>query len=474
LATPKRSVKRGFGTADRPVSRELWAREAYNPKSPALNAHSDYVPDNRYIDYRRYFDPQFAEAEVEAVWKKSWLYACREEDIPNVGDRVPFHVGKLSYFIVRTAPDEFKAFMNSCLHRGTMLCAKPESGASIRCPFHGWEWNIDGKLKRIPGHWDFPDITRANGSLPEVKVGRWGGNIFINADPDSPPLEDALGVVPQHFEKYELERRYTAARFRKEIRANWKVVQEAFMEAYHLGTTHPEATSFSSDMQAQYDVWPGKRWPLGRNASTSSNPAIEAPPEATPYTAAQLYAKAIRDWHFPGAELPEIDPNKDPRAQVAQWHREQFEKAYGRKTELADGELMDSLLYYVFPHSCFWLCDAVPFTYCFTPHATDPERSYFEVRLMRPIPEGKPRPPSAPLVELGPDDSVFQNVPAFSFLGYVFDQDMSNLPLVQRGLHAADPNHFYARMGAYQESLIQQWHATIDEHIERYRASKTK
>jgi hypothetical protein len=185
-----------------------------------------------------------------------------------------------------------------------------------------------------------------------------------------------------------------------------------------------------------------------------------------------MYATAIRDWHFPGAELPVLDPNKDPRAQVAQWQREQYQKAYGRPTEIADGELMDSLLYYVFPHSCFWLCDAVPFTYSFTPHPTDPESSFFEVRLMRPIPEGQAAPPSSPVVELGPNDSVFQKVPAFSFLGYVFDQDMSNLPLVQRGLHAADPKQFHTRLGAYQEIIIQQWHATIDEHIARHHASK--
>jgi phenylpropionate dioxygenase-like ring-hydroxylating dioxygenase large terminal subunit len=472
MSVSNRSVKRGFGTKDRPVARELWAREAYNPNSPALNESSDYLPDNRNIDYRRYFDHKFAEDEVEAVWKKCWLYACREEDIPNVGDRVPLHVGRLSFFIVRTTSTEFKAFLNSCLHRGTMLCTKPGSGESIRCPFHGWEWNIDGRLKKIPGHWDFPKINLINGSLPQVKLGRWGGGIFINADPDAPSLEEALGPLPRHFEKYQLDRRYTAARFRKEVHANWKVVQEAFMEGYHLGTTHPEAVPFYSDVQSQYDIWPGAHWPIARNVNSAANPAIEAPPEATAYTAAQMYANAIRDWHYPNAELPVLDPNKDARAQVGQWQRREFEKAYGRSTEIADSELMDGLLYYVFPHSTFWLSDAIPFTYSFTPHPTDPEKSYFEVRMMRPIPEGQPAPPSSPCVELGPNDSVIENIPAFSFLGVVFDQDMSNLPLVQRGLHAADPNQFFTRLGAYQEMIIQQWHTTIDEHIAAYRASK--
>ncbi|HKQ82895.1 MAG TPA: aromatic ring-hydroxylating dioxygenase subunit alpha [Steroidobacteraceae bacterium] len=473
MTTPARSVKRGHGTKERPIVKELWEREAYAPRSLALKEGSDFLPNNRNVDYARYFDPKFAAEELEAVWKKCWLYACREEDIPNVGDRVPLHVGPLSFFIVRTTATEFKAFLNSCLHRGTMLCAKPASGASIRCPFHGWEWNIDGKLKKIPGHWDFPEITRVNGSLPEVKLERWGGGIFINADAKAPPLAEALGPLPKHFEKFQLERRYTAARFRKEIHANWKIVQEAFMEAYHLGTTHPEAAPFNSDVQAQYDIWPGKPWPVARNASCAANPAVDAPPEATAYTAGQMYATAMKEWHFRDAELPVLDPSQDIRTQLGRWHRQQFESTYGRPTESADAELMDSLLYYVFPHSTFWLCEAVPFTYQFTPHPTDCEKSFFEVRLMRPQPQGGPIPPSAPVVELGPNDSVFTNVPAFGFLGFVFDQDMSNLPLVQRGLHAADPKRFHTRLGAYQEMIIQQWHATIDEHIAAYKAENT-
>ena len=460
-------IRRGFGSEDRPVAGVLWSREVFRPDSPALTARGNLDPDNRNVDLRRYYDPEFARAEFEKVWIKTWLFACREEDIPNIGDRVPLHIGPLSWFVVRSGKDSFKAYHNSCLHRGTMLCTRSESAQSIRCPYHGWEWGIDGRLMNIPNHWDFPKVTRSNASLSEAKLGRWGGFIFINADPDAAPLEEALGVIPKHFEEFAPARRYTAARFRKQVNANWKIVQEAFQEAYHLFTTHPEAVPITADAQTQYDVWAGEHGHVGRNASCSGTPSIHAPPDVTPFKATQMFAEAIRDWHYPGAELPTIDPDGDLRAQLGAWHRARIKQRYGRDTDIPDAMMMDSLLYFMFPHACFWLSESVPFTYQFTPHRTDPEKSYFEVRLLLPCPENGAPPPSAPNIEIGADESIYKMAPDFGFLGYVFDQDMSNLPRVQLGSTAANPAYPRSRLGVYQEAIIQHWNAVLDDMIER-------
>lgn len=463
-ADPQKFLK-GYGSDERPLAQVLWAREKFDPDHPVLKDASDFEPEKRKVDYSIYYDPDFAAAEQQAIWRKSWLYACREEDLPNIGDRTPYQVGKDSYFIVRTGEDEFKAFFNSCLHRGTMLCAKQEAGDTIRCPYHGWEWNIDGRLKRIPSHWDFADLNRNNASLPEVKLDRWGGFIFINADPDCAPLDEALSVLKSHFEKFEFKRRYTAGRFRKQVKANWKVTQEAFQEAYHLYATHPEAVPFTGDAQAQYDVWPGENGHVGRNVTPSAQPSMHAPADASAVEAAQMFAQAMVDWHYPGHEYPEFDPDKDLRLQAAEWHRKTIKEFYGRDSKIPDAAMLDSFLYFMFPHAAFWMTEAVPMTYQFTPHPTDPEQAFFEVRLMLPCPEGRETPPPAELVELGPDDSVFENVPPFGFLGFIFDQDMSNMPLIQKGAHAANPEESFTRLGRYQEQLIQHWNNLIVDRV---------
>src|ERR1700743_1620978 len=108
MATKTRDVQRGYGNTERPVLAELWKRGCAGA-SDAMKARGDYEPNNTRIDYKRYYDPDYFKLELERIWKKQWLYAAREEDIPAVGDRVPFDVGPLSYIIVRSGPDEFKA-----------------------------------------------------------------------------------------------------------------------------------------------------------------------------------------------------------------------------------------------------------------------------------------------------------------------------------------------------------------------------
>jgi phenylpropionate dioxygenase-like ring-hydroxylating dioxygenase large terminal subunit len=460
-----RKLQRGFGNADRPIVADLWRRDS-RPLNVAMQTSGNHDPAYPRVDFRRYYDPDFAKLELEKLWSKSWLFACRDEDIPEVGDRVPVEVGPLSFFVVR-GPNGFKAFRNSCLHRGTKLCTAPSSGASIRCPYHAWEWRIDGSLKYIPSHWDFKSTVARDTSLREVKLGRWGGFIFINADPDAAPLEEALSVIPDHFKGYDIENRYTAGRFRKLVRANWKICQEAFQESYHVIGTHPQAIPYNGDSQAQYDIWASKNGHVGRQATPSSVPSMHADESATALQAAEVYAIVARDWHYPDAQLPVLDPKRDPRAQIAEWHRSVQRQYYGSALDLPDAVMIDSLLYFMFPSFSVWLSETLPFVYQFTPHATDPEMSYFEVRFLRRYRPGEARPASAPVINIGPDESIAKLAPGFGALAAIFDQDMDNVPNVQLGARAADPSRNYATLGDYQESIIQHWHQVIDECLKK-------
>jgi len=462
--THKDPIVRGVGTPQRPLVKELWARDSHG-QNLAMETDGSYDPDNRRVGVERYYDHNFAAMELEKVWKKQWLFAAREEDIPAVGNRVNFDVGPLSFFIIKSAENEYKAFYNACLHRGTQLCVGREQGSTIRCPYHGWQWNIDGSLKFIPGHWDFPEITRNNGALPEVRLAVWGGFIFINTDDDAPPLEEVLSLMPSHLSDFEPQNRYTKARFRKVVKANWKAVQEAFMESYHAMTTHPEAMAFAGEGQSQYDIWPTGAGAIGRAVTPNGIPSIYADDDITEVDSAFGMLKAIRDWHYPDVEMPEPDNNRPGREQAADWLRRAWESTYKRSNPAPDSVFLDSCLYFLYPHFCIWLSEATPLTYQFLPHETDPNLSYFDVRLLVPWPAGEERPSSALPKEIGADETVSHEAPEFKMLAYIFDQDMSNLPRVQRGLRAVNPKAPYLRLGRYQESLIQHWHELMDKHM---------
>ncbi|MDO8433127.1 MAG: Rieske 2Fe-2S domain-containing protein [Candidatus Binatus sp.] len=103
------------------------------------------------IPIERYTSRAFFDLEVEKVWKRVWQMACREEDIPNVGDNIVYDIAGMSFVVLRTRPDTIKAYVNACLHRGRLLREQGGCGlAEIRCPFHGFAWNLDGSLKHIP------------------------------------------------------------------------------------------------------------------------------------------------------------------------------------------------------------------------------------------------------------------------------------------------------------------------------------
>ena len=126
----------------------------------------------------------------------------------------------------------------------------------FRCPFHGFAWNIDGTLRHIPCQWDFPHISPSAWSLPEAKVGTWGGFVFLNPDLDAAPLADFLGnELSDQFKRWPLELRYKQAHVAKILRCNWKVAQEAFMEAFHVVATHPQLLAGIGDANSQYDAW---------------------------------------------------------------------------------------------------------------------------------------------------------------------------------------------------------------------------
>ena len=168
----------------------------------------------------RYFDPAFFEKERAYLWPRVWQMAGRDEEIPNVGDYFIYeNVGK-SFIIVRTGPDEFKAFYNACLHRGRKLVTLNGCKSEFRCPYHGIAWNNDGTFKDNPIGWDFPQWEGENIDLPQAKVDRWGGFIFINLDHGAPPLTQVMGPLIDDFVSYDYANRYKAVHVAKKVRCN--------------------------------------------------------------------------------------------------------------------------------------------------------------------------------------------------------------------------------------------------------------
>ena len=137
-----------------------------HPVPEVLRRVSPIDPGATTIPIERYISQEFHNLEVEKLWKKVWQMACHEDDIPDVGDYFTYEIADLSFLIVRAKEDTFKAYVNACLHRGRLLRETHGKRATeLRCPFHGWAWNLDGTIKEIPCQWDFPHVDPEEESL---------------------------------------------------------------------------------------------------------------------------------------------------------------------------------------------------------------------------------------------------------------------------------------------------------------------
>lgn len=383
-----------------------------------------------------------------------WQWACREEDLPDVGDYRVYDVASASILVVRTAPGRIKAYHNACLHRATQLKVGEGNAPELRCPFHGWSWNLDGSLKTVPCRWDFPQVTDAGFALPECKVATWGGFVFVNMDPSAEPLEQFLETVVDHFESWPLEDRFAAVHVAKVMPANWKVTMEAFIESYHVVATHPQILPYTGDANTQYDVY--------RNHSRMITAFAVQSPHLGPDVDEQELADAIlgRQTAAQGAAV-EVPEGKTAREVVAQVTRRALTRRTGVDLSgISDSEALDAIEYFVFPNFMPWAGVGAPICYRFRPNGDDPDSSVMDVVLLSPVPEGE-RPPAAKVRFLR-DDEKWTDAPELGGLGAIFEQDTSNLARIQRGLKASVKG---VTLAEYQESRIRHFHAVLDRYL---------
>lgn len=413
---------------------------------------SDDLPVDRYIS-REFFD-----LEVEKMWRKTWQMACRESKLRKAGDYFVYDIVNDSILLTRTDSGELKGFYNSCLHRGRALKRGAGSSDNIRCPYHGWTWQLDGAFDSAPCQWDFPHVDPAANRLPEVKVATWGGWVFINMDEDAQPFEEYLGVLPEHMDQWKHEHRFVALHVEKVIACNWKVGLEAFIESYHAIATHPQLMPFQAIDNSQYDVW-------GDNVSRT----ITAYGVPNPSHADQFSEQDSMDamMELSGSEeRPEVAPGQTAREKLAEISLPGVNEASGEDFtgRATMSELMDSTLYLLFPNFAPWAGHGTVISYRHRPNGDDVDSCIMDIFLLTRYPEGTEPPEDAPTFRLGIDQPFSDAAEVMGAgLSNVFNQDGANLPQVQKGLKASKKGA--VTLGNYQEVRVRHFNQTLDKYL---------
>jgi Ring hydroxylating alpha subunit (catalytic domain) len=308
----------------------------------------------------------------------------------------------------------------------------------------------------VPSSWDFPHADFDEWQLTEVKVGTWGGFVFINPDPDAAPLEDFLGDLDRHFAKYDYQNRYTAAHVVKVMPCNWKAAQEAFMESFHVIAVHPQLLPESSNLDAQYDAWGNFSRAISPNFLPSA--FLSWLPTEQEILDSALDRRLDRD---PVVTVPEGMTAREVGADQA---RAALAPVIGqdKAAELCDSEMADSFYFTLFPNLHPWSAyNRICFR--FRPYGNDPDRAIQDVYLLNPY--AGERPPASATHVLSIDEDFTAGTEMGPYLARILNQDLYNMPKVQEGMKATrKPVLTFSR---YQESKIRHFHKLLDEWTAR-------
>lgn len=413
------------------------------------------------LDAARYTSRDFMRAEWERMWTRTWLLAGLEQDLKVPGDFFIFSIGPESILITRTREGAVAALYNVCQHRGNRILTEDRGCLkAITCPYHGWSYDLEGRLRAVPDSERFSQgVDRSALSLKPVKVEIWAGLVWINMDLDAAPLAAFLGPIaadlaPYHFERMALVEDQTVC-----LDANWKTAVDNFNEQYHVDFLHPQHASFVDCANAVNQLWPEGHRSV-RVEGYVVNPRYPIPDELPDLLKASIAPIGMDPGDFTGKVT-------SLRRAVQQRKRDGGASLGYDYSALTDEQLSDVWQYDLFPNVIMTVQAEELWIMRPRPHPTEPDRCYFDKWTLRMLPHDT----VAIAAPVRPDRQVFtqDEVIAGKYtMNITIDQDIHLLRQMQAGMHSRG---FQRAFLNDDESRVQHFHDWLDCRLQTAQAA---
>ncbi len=207
---------------------------------------SDYTPTADLaramtMPARWYIEPAFLPLEAEKIFYLTWQPVGRLEDVLRPGDFFTCDLLDQPLVVARNRSGDLRAYYNVCAHRAAVVAHGRGNRKSLQCKYHGWTYDLDGKLLRAPEFDGVQNWNPAEVCLQSVRVEAWGPWVFVNLDPAAAPMSEIYGPIEAEISAagFNLERMRLVERRDYVIDCNWKVYVDNYLEGYHLPIAHP-------------------------------------------------------------------------------------------------------------------------------------------------------------------------------------------------------------------------------------------
>jgi choline monooxygenase len=238
---------------------------SYNADAPLSEASTIPAP--------FYTDERIAKLEVQSVFSRTWQWAGRTDQVDRPGKFGTFTVAGEPIVVVRGQDNQLRAFFNVCRHHAAAVVTQPSGTASIlRCPYHGWSYDLNGALKGTPEFQGVCNFDRSENGLVPIAVDTWENFVFVNLDPQASSLLKFLGGLTQRCETLGFSRLYYVDSRIYELNCNWKVFIDNYLDGgYHVPHLHKGLNSVLE--YQQYTIENEDRYCLQSSPMTSGSDA---------------------------------------------------------------------------------------------------------------------------------------------------------------------------------------------------------
>ena len=214
-----------------------------------------------------YTDPRVLELELGTVFRRSWLYAGRIDQLRASGDYVASELpGGEPVLVVRGQDQQLRGFFNVCRHHAAAVVTDAQGSArQFRCPYHGWTYALDGELKGTPDFTGVCDFDRSANGLVPVDCAVAAAWVFVKPlvrATHASPLQEFLGVdLLRQLDALGLGRLQWMERRSYTLGCNWKVFVDNYLDGgYHVPHLHKGLDSVLE--YSEYTITNGERYCL--------------------------------------------------------------------------------------------------------------------------------------------------------------------------------------------------------------------